>query len=87
MNAPTAPEATEWCEDGVLHIDVRGLRPPEPMVAILRCIATLAPGDSLLVHHDRDPLLLYPELAEIGWEAQRLPSPAGEVRLLLRAAP
>jgi hypothetical protein len=87
MNARPAPTEIEWCEDGVLHIDVRGLRPPEPMVAILGRIAQLAPGASLLVHLDRDPLLLYPELAEIGWEARRMPSPAGEVRLLLRAAP
>jgi hypothetical protein len=40
-----------------------------------------------VVHHDRDPLLLYAELNEIGWDAERIPAPAGEVRLLVRAQP
>ena len=68
-------------------IDVRGLPPPQPLVAILRRVHTLEAGQSLVVHHDRDPLLLYAELAEIGWDAQRIAAPAGEVRLLLRAQP
>lgn len=68
------------------HIDVRGLAPPEPMVAILRRIATLSPPECLVARLDRDPVFLYPELAEIGWEAQRIASPEGEVRLLLKAA-
>jgi hypothetical protein len=32
-------------------------------------------------------VLLFPELAEIGWEAEQIAAPAGEVRLLLRAVP
>lgn len=81
------PVAHEWVEDGVAHIDVRGLPPPQPLVAILRRVHTLEPGQCLVTHHDRDPLLLYTELAEIGWDAERIPAPAGEVRLLLRAQP
>jgi uncharacterized protein (DUF2249 family) len=77
----------EWVEQGVAHIDVRGLPAPQPLVAILRRVDTLEPGQTLVVHHDRDPLLLYAELAEIGWEAERVAAPAGEVRLLLRAQP
>jgi uncharacterized protein (DUF2249 family) len=79
--------AREWVEDGQAHIDVRGLAAPQPLVAILRRVHALAAGGELIVHHDRDPQLLYPELAEIGWEAQRLAAPAGEVRLLLRRIP
>jgi hypothetical protein len=82
-----APSARDWSEDGVAHIDVRGLPPPQPLVAILRRVHTLARHDKLVVHHDRDPMLLYPELAEIGWQADRITAPAGEVRLLLRASP
>jgi len=41
----------------------------------------------IVVHHDRDPVMLYPELAELGWEAQRIESPEGEFRLLLRRCP
>ncbi|HET8748127.1 MAG TPA: DUF2249 domain-containing protein [Ramlibacter sp.] len=80
-------EAREWMEDGLAHIDVRGLPAPQPLVAILRRVHALGPQQELVVHHERDPLLLYPELAEIGWEAERIAAPAGEVRLRLRAVP
>lgn len=80
-----APAAREWTEDGVAHIDVRGLPPPVPLVAILQRVQALGRHAQLVVHHDRDPMLLYPELAEIGWEAQRIAAPPGEVRLLLKA--
>jgi hypothetical protein len=85
MNDDAGPH--EWMEQGVAHIDVRGLPPPQPLVAILRRVHTLGPGQSLIVHHERDPLPLYTELAEIGWDAERIPAPAGEVRLLVRAQP
>jgi len=44
------------------------------------------PGGVLIVHHDRDPLLLYPELVQIGWWAERIAGDPGEVRLRLAAA-
>lgn len=70
--------------DGCLHIDVRGLEPPLPMVAILRLINGLQQPVPVIVHHHREPLYLYPELAAIGWEAVSLDHLAGEVRLTLR---
>lgn len=85
MNAATG--ARTWVEDGLAHIDVRGLPPPQPLVAILQRVHALGPAEQLVVHHDRDPMLLYPELAEIGWEAERIAAPPGEVRLLLKAIP
>lgn len=81
------PVAREWNEGGAAHIDVRGLPPPQPLVAILRRVHGMARGEHLVVHHDREPLLLYPELADMGWYAQRVPAPAGEVRLEVRAMP
>lgn len=73
-----------WRDGQGEHIDVRGLAPPQPLVAILRLIRELGDtGLAVIVHHDRDPLLLYPELAEMGWAAQRLPSAAGTVVLRL----
>ncbi len=81
-----APSPRQWEEDGATHIDVRGLPPPQPLVAILRLVRSAAPGATVIVHHDREPMLLYPELAELRWEATRVPAEAGEVRLLLRAA-
>ena len=76
--------AKEWTEDGALHMDVRGIPAPGPLVAILRRVRELGRDERLIVHHDRDPKLLYAELAEIGWEAVPQSAPAGEVRLLVQ---
>jgi hypothetical protein len=62
--------------DGV-HIDVRGLNPPEPMIEILK----LLDGgglSSLTAHLDREPIFLYPELEERGWSHEVLPSECGD---------
>jgi hypothetical protein len=76
-----------WREGADMHIDVRGLVPPQPLVAILRLVQTVPADTQIVVHHDRDPALLYPELAELGWGATRIPGAAGEVRLLLQRLP
>ena len=81
------PIAHEWLDQDVAHIDVRGLPAPQPLVAILRRVHTPEQGQTLVVHHDRDPVRLYAERAEIGGSAERIPAPAGEVRLLLRELP
>jgi hypothetical protein len=74
-------------EDGIAHLDARGLGPPRPLVSILRTLEAGAEA-VLVVHLDRDPVLLYPELAERGWDAEPLPAGPGEVRLrLAKAAP
>lgn len=77
--------ASTWRADDGWHIDVRGLSPPAPLVAILRLVESIADGTPVTVHHDRDPQLLYPELAERGWSAERLAGDPGEVRLRLAA--
>ena len=75
-------------EGGVAHLDVRGLPAPQPMVAILSCCAQAPAGASLVVSLDRDPVFLYPELAERGWTATRIAGDDGEVRLRVeRVAP
>lgn len=55
-------ERTEW---GVF-IDNRGLEPPQPMMRIMVLLETLAPGERLLAHNDRLPLMLLPRLEEVG---------------------
>jgi hypothetical protein len=76
-------KARRWADADGMHVDVRGLPPPEPLVAILELVASIHRPAAVIVHHDRDPKLLYPELAEIGWAAERIDAPPGEVRLKL----
>jgi uncharacterized protein (DUF2249 family) len=69
-------------------LDVRGLEPPQPMVAVLERLETLGPGETLTVLHDRRPTFLYPQLDERGFtHATDEPEP-GVVRIVIeRAAP
>ena len=62
-----------WSAADGLHLDVRGLGPPEPMVAILRLIDGGEAGDVMTVHLDREPIFLYPELEARGWSYEMLP--------------
>ena len=80
---PSRHAPAQWREGQAVHIDVRGMVPPQPLVAILRLVRSTPPGH-VVAHLDRDPVMLYPELAELGWEALPMPGEAGEVRLLLR---
>ena len=57
--------------DGV-HIDLRGLEPPEPLVSILRLIDAGEVDDVLIAHFDREPIFLYPELEDRGWTHELL---------------
>ena len=72
-----------WIEADGIHVDVRGLPPPQPMVTILAMVESIHDATEVVVHHERDPQFLYPELAEIGWGAARIDAPPGEVRLRL----
>lgn len=83
----TAPAARVWREDDALHIDVRGLAAPQPLVAILRLVMSITDATPVIVHHDRDPQLLYAELADIDWQAERIAGDAGEFRLRLTHRP
>ena len=85
--ATVTPAAPTWTDADGLHIDVRGLPPPQPLLAILRQVDEHGhDGRPLVVHHDRDPALLYAELADRGWWAERIDGDPGEVRLRLAPA-
>jgi len=79
--APVWPEA-----DGV-HIDVRGMTAPGPLVAILRLADGQDHDGRIVVHHDREPVYLFPELAERGWSWEMTAGKSGEVRLILTKDP
>lgn len=75
--------AASWREEDGLHIDVRKLAPPGPMVAILRLIEGLNPAETVVVHHERMPQFLIPELAERGWRIDRVVEEFANVQLWL----
>lgn len=77
---------TWWLGDDGLHVDTRGLPPPEPMVAVLWHIGRPGQRGPVIVHLDRDPIYLLPELAERGWTHEHSAGDTG-VTLILRAAP
>lgn len=66
-----------WRAADAVHIDVRGLDPPEPMVAILQTIDSGEVDDALVAHLDQEPIFLYPELDDRGWSHELLPSSCG----------
>ncbi len=80
----TAPAPRRWRDAQGEHIDVRGLPRPQPLVEVLRLLHNWPhDGGAVFGHFDRDPLGLYPELAEIGWAATPLPSAGGSALLRL----
>jgi hypothetical protein len=75
--------ALTWGEEDGLHIDVRKLTPPLPMLAILRLLDQNDSLRALVVHHERLPQFLIPELAERGWTVVRTEEDFADVRLWL----
>ena len=67
-----------WRTPEAVHVDVRGLDPPEPMVAILKLIDQGEVDAVLIAHLDREPIFLYPELDDRGWSHAVLESSCGE---------
>lgn len=65
-----------WREDDGLHVEVRGLPPPEPMIHILQLIDSRA-ANVLIAHLDREPIFLYPELSDRNCGFEVLP-PCGQ---------
>lgn len=67
-----------WRTSDAVHIDVRGLAPPEPMVQILGLIDRGEAGDVLIAHLDREPIFLYPELDDRGWAHELVEPSCGD---------
>ncbi len=62
-----------WTTSEGVHLDVRGLEPPDPMIQILGLIDGGEAGNVLIVHLDREPIFLYPELDDRGWSYELVP--------------
>ena len=80
------PRGRRWTDAEGIHIDVRGLAPPGPLVAVVELIESLHDATPVIVHHERDPVMLYGELALRGWSAEQIDGAPGEFRLKLERA-
>jgi uncharacterized protein (DUF2249 family) len=67
----------------VVEIDVRGLEPPEPMVRILEALPKIGERGILVVHHHREPLLLYEKLTQRGYEAKTIKINEGYYKVII----
>jgi uncharacterized protein (DUF2249 family) len=65
-------------------LDVRGLEPPQPMVAVLEALDGLGAADRLEVIHSRRPVFLYPQLDERGFVHETDELEPGVVRIVIR---
>lgn len=92
-DAACAPELVDWSAedvdvpmrliDGVAHLDLAGLEPPQPMIAILRLIDGGEWPGEIAVSLSREPIWLFPELQDRGWTWRQVPGAAGKVSLIL----
>lgn len=82
-SAVTHQPGERWHDAQGVHIEVRGLAPPAPFVQIIQLVESLKVPSTVIVHHDRDPLPLYDELAQRGWSAAPVDGDIGEFRLRL----
>ena len=56
-----------WRTADAIHIDLRGLPPPEPVATVLQTIESGDVDTALVGHFDQEPILLYADLEERGW--------------------
>ncbi len=82
--AERTDEPLDWqAATASVTIDVSELVPPEPLVKIMEALVALPPGESLLVHHVRRPMHLYPRLDELGYRHETREISAGQIEVLI----
>lgn len=89
---PNAAPAASPAEAGgdrwptpLMHLDNRGLMPPEPMVKVLGALEAMQRGEVMEALLDREPTFLFPQLAQRGHEWRGSFDPDGAAyRLLVR---
>jgi hypothetical protein len=69
--------ARQWRSQEGIHLDLRGLDPPEPLVTVLRLIDSGEAETVIIAHFDREPIFLYPELDDRGWTHEMIASSCG----------
>ncbi|MBX5491397.1 MAG: DUF2249 domain-containing protein [Chloroflexi bacterium] len=86
-SAPVPVAPAQQAPAAVVTIDVSDLVPPEPMVRILGALEALAPGQTLLVHHVRRPVYLYPQLDALGYRHETRDREGGGVEIWIHKPP
>ncbi len=71
-------------EGDTVYLDVEGLEPPQPMALILETMAKLDPSKTLVVHHERVPVFLYPKLEERGYKYETHEFDSRNVKLIIK---
>ncbi len=71
---PDLPDFPMVWRDGILEMDLRGLMPPDPLVAVLKVIESgrgwTDDNPVFTVWLNRDPIYLHPELVERQWHTE-----------------
>lgn len=73
-----------WQSADGLHVDTRGLAPPDPLVAVLWHISQPDQSGPVIAHFDRNPIYLFPELVERGWQHEYVATDLEDVQLILK---
>ncbi|MAF48129.1 MAG: DUF2249 domain-containing protein [Rhodospirillales bacterium] len=77
--------AKRWREADGVHLDLTGLEPPAPLLAVMEEVS--GSDEPLILHINREPIFLYPELEELGWTwtARKVQNPApGEAAFVIQ---
>ena len=67
-----------WRTAEDIHLDLRGLQPPELTDTLMSTIEGGTVDAALVAHFDREPISLYPELEERGWSHEIIESHCGD---------
>ncbi len=70
--------------ENIIELDVHDLQPPEPMMKILENLQRVDQRSVMVVHHHREPHLLYPILEERGYRAVCSKIGEEKYRILIR---
>lgn len=88
VHLPTTktPDHGSAAKENVITLDVSGLEPPEPMMKILSTLPMIGNDGVLVVHHHREPLMLYDKLTERGfvWTTTALNDGAFQIEIRVK---
>ena len=76
--ARPADGSRKWRTADAVHIDLRGLEPPEATAVVLQAIESGEVDTALVGHFDQEPIFLYPELEEHRWSHETIESHCGD---------